>query len=569
MVEKRQRGLSRRRFLQAGALAGMGALAVGATGCAPKEPVKPQPAAEVLQAREVWLGEEPEVKESDIVAEETTELLIIGAGNAGMVAAATASDLGLDFIVAEKETCVGDTREYLGAPNSKFTLEAADPVDEMKLLNEMTRYASGRVDQRVIKTWLSEGKELIEWLEPIMTAQGKELAVTPMDGRHAAGGTDYYVPTLEHFFLPTYEYPMRNDILEWHIQEAGHEVRYRHELVRLEHADNKVTGAVFRTEEGMKRITATKGTLLATGGYAANPNMVQALLPLVERCCTASSFSLRCNGYGLRAGLWAGGVKDVNGAPMIFDRGAVAPGVDCGYRTSSDGTQHFPGTVYQLNIGSQPFLKVNRRGERFVNESLPYDTLCNAAGYQPGGVWCQVFDGNATDDILRFDTTGCAAYTTAFVEMGMPLDDFIAMDGGTGLMCKADTLEELAAMLGFEGEDAERFLATIDRYNELAESGEDADFGKEPHRLSSISQAPFYGCWYGGSLLTTLDGLRIDKDMRVLTANDEVIEGLYAAGDVSGCFFSDNYPEYLVACACGRTCTEGRHVARLLAGDVR
>ena len=46
---------------------------------------------------------------------------------------------------------------------------------------------------------------------------------------------------------------------------------------------------------------------------------------------------------------------------------------------------------------------------RFVNESLPYDTLCNAASYQPGGVWCQIFDGNAVDDILRFGTTGCAA----------------------------------------------------------------------------------------------------------------------------------------------------------------
>lgn len=52
-------------------------------------------------------------------------------------------------------------------------------------------------------------------------------------------------------------------------------------------------------------------------------------------------------------------------------------GVDCGYVTDADGREHFPATHYQLNIGSQPFLKVNRKGERFVNESLPYDTLCN------------------------------------------------------------------------------------------------------------------------------------------------------------------------------------------------
>ena len=561
--------LSRRGFLQGSLMAGAGMLAAGAlSGCAPKAQAVPHPEAAAEQAHSYWLGEEPVVAESDIVDTRTTEFLIIGAGNAGMVAAATASDLGLDFIVAEKEGCVGDTREYLGAINTKYSLEVADPVDEMKLLNELTRYASGRVDQRVIKTWLNEGKELVEWLTPLMEAQGKELVVTPMEADHPAGGTHYFAPTIEHAYYPTYEYPMRNDILEWHIQEAGHEISYHYDLVKLDHDGTKVTGAVFNTPEGLVRVNATKGTLLATGGYAANPEMVQAIQPFVPACCTAASYSLRCDGYGLRAGLWAGGVKDVNGAPVIFDRGAVLPGVDCGYVTDADGTQHFPATHYQVNIGSQPFLKVNRKGERFVNESLPYDTLCNAASIQPGGVWCQIFDGNAVEDILRFGTTGCAAYTTAFMQMGMPLDDFIGMDGGWGMMQKANSLDELAALLGFEGEEKQQLMATIEHYNQLVEQGEDTDFGKEPHRLSKIIEPPFYGCWFGGALLTTIDGLRINQDMQMVTADNQVIEGLYAAGDVSGCFFSDNYPEYIVACACGRTCTEGRHVARLLAGDL-
>lgn len=562
-------GLSRRAFFQAGALAGASALAASAlTGCAPRPQETPHPEARAVEAHSFWLGEEPTVAENDIVGEESTELLIIGAGNAGMVAAATAADLGLDFIVAEKGTSVGDTREYVGAINSKYALEVAGPVDEMTVLNELTRYASGRVDQSVIKMWLREGREMIEWLTPYMEAQGKEISVTPMEANHPAGGTFYLAPTIEHCYMPTYEFPMRNDILEWHIQETGNEIRYSHELIRLDHADGKVTGAIFLTPAGYKRITATKGTLLATGGYAANPEMVQAIQPLIPACCTAASYSPRCDGYGLRAGLWAGGVKDVNGAPVIFDRGAVPAGVDCGYVTDANGTQHFPGTQYQLNIGSQPFLKVNRRGERFVNESLPYDTLCNAASYQPGGVWCQIFDGNAVEDILRFGTTGCAAYTTAFMQMGMPLDDFIAMDGGAGLMQKADSLDELADLLGFEGESKQQLMDTINHYNEIVASGKDTDFGKEPHRLSSIIEPPFYGCWFGGSLLTTLDGLRINENMQVMTRDCQVIEGLYAAGDVSGCFYSDNYPEYIVACACGRTCTEGRHVARFLAGDL-
>ena len=265
-------GLSRRGFLQAGMMAGAGALAASAlAGCAraPRRPRIPKP----HPARRTPTGSarSPAVDDADIVATRDTDFLIIGAGNAGMMAAGTASDLGLDFIVAEKGTSVGDTREYIGAINSKYSLDVAEPVDEMKLLNELTRYASGRVDQRVIKMWLNEGAEMIEWITPIMEANGKTLGVTPMEADHPAGGHLLLRPTTEHFYNPTYEYPMRNDILEWHIQEAGHEIDYNYDLVKLDHEGNRVTGAVFNTPEGLVRVNAAKGTLLATGGYAAEP----------------------------------------------------------------------------------------------------------------------------------------------------------------------------------------------------------------------------------------------------------------------------------------------------------
>ena len=131
---------------------------------------------------------------------------------------------------------------------------------------------------------------------------------------------------------------------------------------------------------------------------------------------------------------------------------------------------------------------------------------------------------------------------------------------------KGDTLEELADMLGFAGQDKENFLAEVERYNGFFDKQVDEDFGKEAYRLSAIRQAPFYGCWFGGSLLTTIDGLRINENCQVLDPELNVIEGLYAAGDVSGSFFSGNYPEYIVGVACGRSSVEGRHVAKLLAG---
>ena len=80
--------------------------------------------------------------------------------------------------------------------------------------------------------------------------------------------------------------------------------------------------------------------------------------------------------------------------------------------------------------------------------------------------------------------------------------------------------------------------------------------------------APFYGTWFGGSILTTGDGLRINEDMQVLDASTKPIEGLYAAGDCSGSMWANNYPEYIVGCACGRTLTFARHAVRHIAGDL-
>lgn len=371
------------------------------------------------------------------------------------------------------------------------------------------------------------------------------------------------MPYVQHLWEPSYVPPTRNDVIAERLSGQGHDILFEHKMVKLVHADGKVTGAIFETKDGMKQINA-KNTLLATGGYAANPVMMTALQPSAVACCTASSFNPTCTGDGIKAGLWAGASKDKDAAPMVFDRGAVAPGVDAGYEGEGEGAM-FRGSIFQENIGSQPFMKVNRRGQRFANESTPYDFICFAATYQPGGVWCQVYDSNMMDDMLRFETVGCSR-VVPYIEMGMTYDEYTAASQEAGILMKADTIEELADMLGFTGQDKDNFLAEVERYNGFYDNQVDEDFGKEAYRLSAIRQPPFYGCWFGGSLLTTIDGLRINENCQVLDPELNVIEGLYAAGDVSGSFFSGNYPEYVVGVACGRSSVEGRHVAKLLSG---
>ena len=558
-------GISRRNFLGLGALAAAGS-AVVLAGCAPKAPGESMAATgEAAVTAPDWLGAAPDIAESDIVRTEDVDFLIVGAGTAGMTAALTAQEAGLNFIICEKNSSVQETREYVGAVDSAYQKQMGVEVDKAKLLNELTRYASGKCNQEVIRVWLDESGECLDWMDSKMQAVEKQCVVDLIND-HPTGGTDYYLPVLQHVWLTPYAPPMRNDVFSSLIEEAGNPVRFGWELVRLVEGDGKVTGAIFSTDEGYVQVNA-KNTLIATGGYAANPVMMSALSPAAVACCTASSFAPNDTGDGIRAALWAGAVKEIEAAPMIFDRGAVEPGVDCGYTSEGEGAM-LPGGIFQENIGSQPFMKVNRRGKRFVNESMPYDFMCNAATQQPGGVWCQVFDANAPEDILRFDTIGCSAFAKQMMAAGMPIDEFCAVALDAGCMVKADTLEELADAMGFEGADKDAFLEQVERYNAQYDAQLDDDFGKEAFRLSALRIAPFYGCWFGGSLLTTLDGIRINKHCQALNAAGEVVEGLYVAGDASGSFFSGNYPEYIVGVASGRSSTQGRHVARYLAGEI-
>ena len=556
--------LSRRNFLAGAAATAAVAGAAASMTAAPQAASAKAPVEDTTS----WLGEAPEVAESDIVDTRDCELLIVGAGNAGMAAAASAAELGMDFIVAEKGAVVGQTRHWLGAVNSKYILEAGCEDNKGQVLNELARYASGKCDMRVWKVWIDESAAMIDWLDEILTGAGMTCAVD-VDNQDPTGGTYYYIPRTEHYYSgndAAGNRLVRNEIFERYINSLGYNVDYETVLVKLEREDGgRVTGGIFQTPGGLVRINASQGVLLATGGYPANPAMCQELSPIIDRVVSLVYYNTNDTGDGIKAALWVGAQMDEDPAPMLFNRGLVKPGENAGY-TSTEGTGSFAGVGKQYNIGSQPFMKVARDGRRYCNESAPYDFDLNAIAEKPGGVFCQVFDANAKEDIMRFNTIGCSRQIQQ--QLGRhegTLEEFFADKIEEGTIFVADTIEELADKLGFEGEAKETFLAEVDKYNGFYDAQEDADFGKEAYRLSELRTPPFFGGWYGASFLTTVDGLRINEDMQVIDMNDEVIPGLYAAGDCSGSLFANNYPELVVACACGRTVTFGRHVARHVA----
>ena len=525
-----------------------------------------------------WLGKEPDIDEAAITETVDTDILIVGAGNGGMFAAAYAAANGLNFRVIEQNANVQDTRHWYGAIDSAAAKAAGEkPADRAKLLSEISRYASGKCDQRVVKTWINESAAMHDFMRSILEdkygwvcdfTSGAEAAWPAENAEH---NTDYLFPVQEHNYMASERESglARNELLLQYIQELGYDVDFKTSLAKLEkNSDGRITGIIAQSTEDdhFIRYNANQGVLLACGGFPGNPYMMEQLDPLGTSVTTACSYSPADKGYGIRAAVWAGANLDKEAAPMLFDRGVVAPGVDGGYVDSDSafGGKAFPGKIRQYNPGTQPFLKVNRNGERFANESCPYNDIVYAAAHQPGRVYAQICDANILEDAKRFHTIGCSAQTRNGGEKYIQgkMDEAIE----AGALFKCDTLDELADKMGFTGAAKDTFLATVERYNELYDKQNDEDFGKPAYRLSAIRTAPFYGCWLGASLLTTEQGIAINEKGQALDTNNQPMEGLYITGDMSGSFFANNYPCLMAGVAMGRTLTFAMKAVKQMAG---
>ena len=230
-----------------------------------------------------WLGKEPDIDETAITETVDTDILIVGAGNGGMFAAAYAAANGLNFRVIEQNANVQDTRHWYGAVDSAAAKEAGEPAtDKAKLLSEISRYASGKCDQRVVKTWINESAAMHDFMRSILEdkygwvcdfTSGSEAAWPAENAEH---NTDYLYPVQEHNYMASESASgtPRNELLLQYIQELGYDVDFKTSLAKLEkNSDGRITGIIAQSTEDdhFIRYNANKGVLLACGGFPATP----------------------------------------------------------------------------------------------------------------------------------------------------------------------------------------------------------------------------------------------------------------------------------------------------------
>ncbi len=299
--------------------------------------------------------------------------------------------------------------------------------------------------------------------------------------------------------------------------DRGIEPRTGCRATRVEVADGRVTGVCFDTEQGSVTVAASGGVILATGGFEWNPEMIRSFIrgPL-ER-----PVSIETNvGDGLtmamRVGAALGNMQEAWWVPVID--------------VENDAGETIPWMINRERVQPRSIM-VNRAGRRFANEASNYNAFGAAFHRMDAGS----FTYENLPSWLLFDHTYLVRSGLANYRGEGPVPAWLHA---------ADTLGELADELGIDGEQLE---VTVERWNAQVADLDDPDFGRgrsvnDTHwgdgtrtaaaTLGPIDTAPYYAVRVRPGALGTKGGPRTDGVGRVLDLDGEVIEGLYAAGNV-------------------------------------
>ena len=564
--------ISRRSFLKGAAAGALTAALAGATNGIAFAEEKPAEAVPEEQSS-TWYDAKYFAKPdpiTDIAETIDTDVVVVGAGNGGLVAAASVVDLGAKLVLVEKNAMPISWAGEMGAYNTKLMKEkyGIEYTEEemLEISNEICRYAGYECDQRLINLWLFNSGRTMDWFIDQMETKGVHMFLeTDMkDCRFMNKPQTHTVYETFEELGPNYMgSQLANPKWVEIIGDKGGNIMWEHTAKQLvQDADGKVTGIIIQAKDGKYiQINAAKGVILSTGGYGGNPEMMDALRYRDKDVICNNLGCAFAMGDGIKMAMWCGADIDRNHSGGIaFDRAAV----DLDHHTGAPYTSGL-GDIWWP--GSQPWLNLNTHGERFCNEDNTYDYHINSWLTQPGHFGFQIFDSNYWSDVVAFHTTICSrvvavpgARNSEVLPNVMPCKDgeqfynvYIKPALDSGKLMQADSLDELADKLGFEGQYKENFLKSIERYNELCDKGVDLDFGKQKKDMTPIKQGPFYGIALGSWLLATMNGVRVNTNLQAIKPDGEAIPGLYVVGNDMGGFFANSYPQMFGGTAQGKT----------------
>lgn len=454
--------------------------------------------------------------------EMTADVVVVGAGMAGMSAALSAVEAGAKVILIDKMAVTGGTTNLAGGilvcVDSQLFEDDQMPADNMDSVlaywdahMAQSGVESGYPDKERLVDVLSDTGETVDWL----VSNGIEFADAP----YAASST----------------YPMALangggagliKMLETCVTSKGVELITEckaTELVTGE--DGAVVGVIAETKDAVITFKADS-VVLCTGGISQNQELVAKYSPKLARAGLIPTSAVSHTGDGFLMALEVGaGTFDVFATPL--------------YTTTFD-----PELKDATGLSLLFQLGVNANGDRFANEAA-------AAGWD-------MLDYTASDMIQD----GNAPFWYVFDSSDPAIAAVLEAGVADGVVAKGNTAAELAVGMHVY---TKNFVNAFENYNAAAVKGEDAEFGKPAMFLKALTAAPFYAVKVYPTTFGSSGGVTTTADGRVTTQDGTVIAGLYAAGEMSNRYFYNE--NYILAASLGLYSTMGRRAGAAAAQD--
>ena len=564
-----------------------------------------------------WLGKAPEIDSLPISKTLECDVAVVGLGHSGVQAVLGAAEKGAKVIAVEKHS--KDTHSWFGedfgAWNSKVQVEQAGfgPYDLGEVVDEFVTRAGGRVFPEILRLYVYNSGPTMDRMLEVAEEMGVDPRVYTYDNTEDgwliiqanfdydkwASGADIYDCLRKDYpiwpgtktwaascqFMGEYNDHMVNGVaansklplvnqacLDKCVRDYGTELMYGTSGIVLVQDESKaVTGVIVQDDSTGEyiQINVTKGVVMAGGDYAGNKEMSWALLnEYMERSERGGGtvdrfYSSGRDGSSVKMMCWAGGyVEPAPRGTMVLGGGPGGPwGTNSMLWLNAEGKRF----CNEGNVtGAQTACARQKRGTAAVIVDKNWMKALCACGLEHGGpnagrpqFYQDIIDGMAAiQPGSRGNVLGCT----------------VAERMSASVMC-ANTIEELAKMLGYSDSVIPTVVESVNRYNELCHAGVDSDFGKRAEAMIPVEEAPFYACAgsVGGSgasvSMVTMSGVMTDARLNVVDLNGNAIKGLYTCGNSLGGRYGTGYNTPCAGNSIGMAGTHGRLAGQFVVDD--
>lgn len=440
-------------------------------------------------------GLDPAAFENEIAAPEVPaekenvtldcDIVIVGAGGAGLTAAVRANQEGAKVLVLEKMAMVGgNSLKASGGMNcagTKFQ-EAQGITDSgvQEFIEDTMNGGHQMNDLALVTTMAENSAAAVEWLESIGA---------PLPKVAATGGTTHKYLHSPEDGSPVGSYLVAK--LNEQAQKQGIEIMLNTTATEILMQDGAAVGV--KAEDAAHEYTINaKAVILASGGFGSNFELMTSFNPSLANAVTTNHPGATGDGILM--------AEAVGAATVDMDQIQLHPTV---YQATS--------MLVSEKMRSLGAILVNQEGKRFTNDLSTRDAVSAAELEQTGGYAYIIFDQNLVDHNKS---------AKEYIEKGMA--------------ASGETYEDLAKNMGLEGDAVAAFVSTMETWNKAVADGNDAEFGRNNGMDDDLSTAPFYAIQIAPGIHHTMGGVKIDTNTEVINTKGEVIPGLYAAGEVTG-----------------------------------